>query len=87
LVFQATIRHVEAAAVDARSRGQLVHELERDVHNRPKWYERLRNPDLRVEPLASSAGVLAEDYQAVAEEVIGRIVAVEESLKPAKVTA
>lgn len=87
LVFNATIRHVEAAAVDARNRGQLVHELERDVHARPKWYERLRNPDLKAEPLASSAGVLAEDYQAIAEEVIGRILAAEPSSEPAQVTA
>ncbi len=43
-VLDATIRHVEAAAVDARGRGQLVHELERDVHAAPKWYERLRSP-------------------------------------------
>jgi chromosome partitioning protein len=79
LIFASTIRHVEAAAVDARNRGQLVHELERDVVARPKWYERLRNPDSRAEPLASSAGVLAEDYQAMAEEVIGRILAAEPS--------
>ena len=86
-VFTATIRHVEAAAVDARGRGQLVHELERDVDNRPKWYERLRNPDLRAEPLASSAGVLAEDYQAVAGEVVRRLEAAELTAQPAEVTA
>ncbi len=81
LIFRSTIRHVEAAAVDARNRGQLVHELERDVVSRPKWFERLRNPDSRAEPLASSAGVLAEDYQAIAEEVIGRILAAEAELE------
>jgi cellulose biosynthesis protein BcsQ len=86
-VFTATIRHVEAAAVDARGRGQLVHELERDVGNRPKWYERLRNPDLRAESLASSAGVLAEDYQAVAGEVVRRLEAAEVTAQPAEVTA
>ena len=84
LIFRSTVRHVEAAAVDARNRGQLVHELERDVVSRPKWYERLRNPDSRAEPLASSAGVLAEDYQALAEEVIARILAAEEALEPAE---
>lgn len=84
LIFRSTVRHVEAAAVDARNRGQLVHELERDVVSRPKWYERLRNPDSRAEPLASSAGVLAEDYQALAEEVIGRILAAEDALAPAE---
>lgn len=77
ILFKSTIRHVEAAAVDARNRGQLVHELERDVDARPKWFERLRNPTSKVEPLASSAGVLAEDYQALAEELMQRIVAAE----------
>jgi len=77
ILFKSAIRHVEAAAVDARNRGQLVHELERDVDSRPKWYERLRNPTTKVEPLASSAGVLAEDYQALAEELMQRIIAAE----------
>ena len=73
-VLDATIRHVEAAAVDARGRGQLVHELERDLHASPKWYERLRNPgNTPVEALAGSAGALAEDYQRLAEEVLRRI--------------
>ena len=86
-MFNATIRHVEAAAVDARGRGQQVHELERDVDSRPKWYERLKNPDLRAGPLATSAGVLAEDYQGVAEEVIRRLEAAELPSTAAEVTA
>ena len=79
-VLASTIRHVEAAAVDARGRGQLVHELERDVHAAPKWYERLKNPGSAPhEPLAGSAGALAEDYQRLAEEVLGAIVAAEQT--------
>lgn len=71
-VFDATIRHVEAAAVDARGRGQLVHELERDVNAGPKWYERLRNPSAHTTTttLASSASSLAEDYQRLADQVL-----------------
>jgi hypothetical protein len=61
--------------------------LERDVVSRPKWYERLRNPGVHTEPLASSAGVLAEDYQAIAEELIGRILAVEPTEEPVEVNA
>lgn len=78
-VLDATIRHVEAAAVDARGRGQLVHELERDVHAAPRWYERLRAAPTspKQETLASSAGSLAADYQALAEEVLARLVAAE----------
>lgn len=87
LIFNATVRHVEAAAVDARNRGQLVHELERDVVSRPKWYERLRNPSMQTEQLASSAGVLAEDYQAIAEELISRILTAEPTEEPVQVNA
>lgn len=80
-VLDATIRHVEAAAVDARGRGQLVHELERDVHAAPKWYERLRTPSTSpAESLAGSAGALAEDYQRLAEQVLARIVACESAV-------
>ena len=79
-VLDATIRHVEAAAVDARGRGQLVHELERDVHAAPKWYERLRSPGTGpVEALAGSAGALAEDYQRLAEQVLARMQELEQT--------
>jgi len=71
------IRYVEAAAVDARNRGQLVHELERDVLNAPKWYEQLRAGTSKEGTLAASAGTLAADYQALAEEVLTRLVAAE----------
>ena len=87
-VLEATIRHVEAAAVDARGRGQLVHELERDVHASPKWYERLRNPGVHnAEPLAASAVGLAEDYQQLAEQVLSQIGAVERAQSQAEVSA
>lgn len=72
-VLTATIRHVEAAAVDARSRGQLVHELERDVLAGPTWWERRRNHDA-AEPLAASASSLAGDYERLATEVLERVV-------------
>ncbi len=79
-VLATAIRHVEAAAVDARGRGQLVHELERDASAAPKWYERLRNPgEAPTQRLAGSAGVLAGDYEALAEEVLTRLVEAESS--------
>lgn len=87
-VLDATIRHVEAAAVDARGRGQLVHELERDVHASPKWYERLRNPGAQTSgPLATSAVGLAEDYQHLAEEVLAQIGVAEGSHGSVEVSA
>lgn len=70
-VFTNSIRAAEAAAVDARARGQLVHELEQDVLAGPRWYERIRGGG--GEALASSAGRLAADYQALAEELLDRI--------------
>lgn len=77
-VLNTAVRHVEAAAVDARGRGQLVHELERDASAAPKWYERLRTPgDAPVQRLAGSAGALASDYEALAEEVLTHIVEAE----------
>jgi len=87
-LFDTAIRYVEAAAVDARNRGQLVHELERDVLNAPKWYERLRAGTAKEGTLAASAGTLAADYQALAEEVLNRLVAAETAGQaPDKVTA
>jgi cellulose biosynthesis protein BcsQ len=77
-VFTTTIRHVEAAAFDARSRGQLAHELERDVLAGPTWWERRRNHD-DSEPLASSASSLAGDYERLAAEVLERVVNAEQS--------
>ncbi|MDQ1539049.1 MAG: chromosome partitioning protein [Actinomycetota bacterium] len=73
VVFTAAIRHVEAAAVDARSRGQLVHELERDFLAGPPWWERRRNPEAHAGPLAASASSLAGDYERLADEVLTRI--------------
>lgn len=80
IIVDATIRHVEAAAYDARSRGQLVHELERDVHKGPSRFDLLRMDKASrnaTRSLAASAGSLAADYQRLAEELIDRIVASE----------
>jgi chromosome partitioning protein len=74
LVFETAIRHAEAAAYDARHRGQLMHELERDVAAAPKWHERFRTGK-KTESLAASAGTVAGDYQRLAEELIDRLAA------------
>lgn len=72
IVCRTSIRHVEAAAYDARKRGQLVHELERDVATAPKWHERFKTGQ-KTETLAASAGSLAADYQQLAEELLEKI--------------
>jgi len=79
IVCDTTIRHVEAAAYDARRRGQLVHELERDIAIAPKWHERFKTGN-KPESLAASAGSLAGDYQRLAEELINRLVAAEQEI-------
>ena len=71
-LLDSTVRYVEAAAVDARRRGQLVHELERDVAAQPAFHARLRDPDSSA-PLAASAVGLAADYAALAREVLARL--------------
>ena len=75
-VLNATIQHLEAPATDVRDRGQLAHELERDVNDGPPWYERLRSGATTEVP-ASTAGTLAEDYRRLAEELFQRMAAVE----------
>lgn len=82
-VLATTIRHVEAAAQEARDRGLLVHELEEAVLAGPKWYE-LRRQGVRHDgPRSKSASGLADDLQLLGTEIIDRITA-GESLEPGK---
>jgi chromosome partitioning protein len=77
-ILEAKVQHLEAPAQDVRERGQLAHELERDVADGPPWYERLRNGGTSSEVPASTAGTLAEDYRRLAEELFKRLVAAEQ---------
>lgn len=83
LVFEATIRHAEGAAVAGRNRGKLMHELEEALPGEKKaYFEQLRrsaggkhrddNPAPRI---AASSATLAADYQALAAELLDRIAA------------
>jgi cellulose biosynthesis protein BcsQ len=83
-MFDSYIRHSETAAHDCRQRGQLAHELARDVSSSTK--ERLsalrtrRDGENVVElpaALSGSADSLAGDYAEVAREVLLRISALE----------
>jgi chromosome partitioning protein len=77
-VLESMVRYVEAAATDARNRGQLVHELEKTVAAQPRWFELRRNPEgKKTAALAASAASLAGDYAAVAREVLHLIVEAE----------
>lgn len=86
-VLQSWIRYAEAAANDARARGQLAHELEAAVLAEPAWYLKLRDPSLRGERLASSAPTLAADYQAVAGEVLDLLTTREQDTQEAEALA
>lgn len=79
VAFTATIRHSEATAQATRERGMLVHELDERVRSGPKWYE-VRRGDAEAQALAPrTAGSVADDLQAIAQEVVARITAAESS--------
>ncbi len=78
-VLRTTIRHVEAAAQEARDRGLLVHELEEAVMAAPAWWQIRRGTPAGDGPRSRSVLGLAEDFQALGSEVIERIVAAEQA--------
>lgn len=82
VTFTATIRHSEAIAQATRERGLLVHELDEKVRSGPKWYE-IRKGNASPQVLAPrSAGPVANDLHAVAQELVVRITAAEEVSAP-----
>lgn len=89
--FDSRIRHSEATARDCRSRGQLAHELAKDVSSAPsqriealKARARVKREDNVVflpevpETLAKASVPLADDYRLLAEEICARIAAAEQ---------
>ncbi|WP_104081267.1 ParA family protein [Cryobacterium sp. Y11] len=77
VVFTATVRHSEATAQATRERGLLVHELDVQVRKGPKWYD-IRRGEAQAQPLAPrTAGSVADDLQAITQEVVARITAAE----------
>lgn len=73
IAFTATIRHSEATAQATRERGMLAHELDESVRSGPKWYE-VRRGDAEAQQLAPrTAGSVADDLQALAQEIVARI--------------
>jgi chromosome partitioning protein len=77
VVFTATVRHSEATAQATRERGLLVHELDEQVRKGPKWYE-IRRGDAKAQAQAPrSASSVADDLQAVAQEIVFRMSAAE----------
>jgi chromosome partitioning protein len=76
-VFKATVRHSEATAQAARERGLLVHELDDKLAEAPKWYNVLRGEAAAASFAPPTATSVADDLQAVTEELIDRLVRAE----------
>ncbi|WP_219815767.1 ParA family protein [Arthrobacter sp. SX1312] len=73
-IFETSIRHAEAAAQESRERGLLAFELEEAVLAAPKWWELRRGSGQEHDgPRSKSAVGVAEDFQALGEEVVARI--------------
>ena len=78
-VLTTTIRHSEATAHAARERGQLAHELEDEARKGPAWWQIRRGEASAMSSAPRTAGGVAEDYHALAEEIVGRITAAEQA--------
>lgn len=76
-VFESTIRHSEATAQATRETGQLVHELDDQVSRAPKWYQIRRGEATAPEFAPRSATNVADDLQAVTEELVARLASAE----------
>lgn len=73
-IFDTSIRHAEAAAQESRERGLLAFELEEAVLAAPKWWELRRGSGQEHDgPRSKSAVGVAEDFQALGQEVVARI--------------
>ncbi|SEG95050.1 CobQ/CobB/MinD/ParA nucleotide binding domain-containing protein, partial [Thermomonospora echinospora] len=78
-VLDTVISHLEAPAFDIRERGQLAHELERDVASGPAWYEQLRSGVPIQRGPASTSQNLANDFRDLAQELFGLLSAREQA--------
>ncbi|MBX3196272.1 MAG: ParA family protein [Microbacteriaceae bacterium] len=87
MMFTATIRHSEATAQAARERGVLVHELEKVAAEQPKWFEVMKGEAAATSFAPRSSTSVADDFQAVTEELIGRLIDREAAAAQQAVTA
>lgn len=78
VLFRGTVRYAEATAQAAREKGVLVHELERQVKDGPKWYDVLKGTAEGVANQPRSAGNVAEDLHHITQELVARLAAAEE---------
>jgi chromosome partitioning protein len=78
-VFQTRIRHLDSAAADARRRGLLIHELEHAARDdRSQRLAALKQGARPTDSLyARDASGLAGDYEALAQELVQRLIEIE----------
>ncbi|TAL46409.1 MAG: ParA family protein [Salinibacterium sp.] len=78
-VFETRIRHLDSAAADARRQGLLVHELEQAGQAaKAARFAALRAGEKPVDGLyATNTRGLAEDYQALTQEINARVAEIE----------
>jgi len=77
VTLNATVRHSEATAQATRERGVLVAELDEAVRNGPTWVEIRRGEADAADAGPRTAGSVADDLQAITQEVVARFVAAE----------
>lgn len=79
LVFATTVRENANAAAHARKLGVLQYEYELAAANQEPWYKQQRN----TRRFSRSATGLSADYQALADEILGRFVDRSQQAAPA----
>lgn len=72
VMFNTTIRHSESYGQLGRETGKLAHELEDDAKNAPKWWQVVRG-EATATRTSATAGSVADDFGALAQEVADRI--------------
>lgn len=76
-LFNAVIRHSQSAAVEAREKGMLIHELAEQVDNAEPYWKALQE-GRRPSRLPGTAPALADDYVLLSQEILTSIAAHEE---------
>ena len=78
IMLNSTVRHSEATAQATRERGVLVAELDEFVRSGPKWFEIRRGDASAADAGPRTAGSVADDLQAITQEIVARLIAAEQ---------
>jgi cellulose biosynthesis protein BcsQ len=71
-VFDAVIRSAQSIAVTCREQGLLVNEYENAAAVAPRWYQLSKDERARRRGYSTAASGLADDYQSLVGEILGR---------------